>query len=61
MNCPICKNEYGFSCGTCIDCGFNYIDKTFHKIEVSTEVLKRLLPKDIVYTLIEEHKILKSR
>ena len=59
--CPICKNKCGFVCSTCINCGYNYADKTFHKIQVSTEVLKRLLPEETVYYLIEEHRINKSR
>lgn len=32
--CPKCNNKYGFAFGTCIDCGYNYLDKTFHWIKV---------------------------
>jgi len=30
--CPKCLNEYGFAFGTCSDCGWNYLDSTWHFI-----------------------------
>ncbi len=32
--CHHCKNEIGFVCGTCLECGFNYIEKKFSFIKV---------------------------
>lgn len=61
MECPICKNKIGFAFGTCVECGYNHLDFTFHKIEVNTEVLKALLPEDIFWQLIEEHEKMKRR
>lgn len=51
----------GFAFGTCVECGYNHLDFTFHKIEVNTEVLKALLPEDIFWQLIEEHEKMKRR
>ncbi len=61
MECPICKNTMGFAFGTCVECGYNYLDKTFHKIEVNTGVLESLLPKDVFSALVEEHLRYKKR
>ena len=61
MECPICKNIMGFACGTCIECGYNYIDNTFHYIRVNTDILKSLLPEEIFNSLVEEHKRMKIR
>lgn len=30
--CPHCRNRTGFVFGTCIECGFNYLDQSFHFI-----------------------------
>ena len=61
MECPICKNRIGFAFGTCVECGYNYLDFTFHKIEVNTDVLKSLLPEDVFWQLVEEHEKMKRR
>lgn len=61
MTCPICKNTMGFVCGTCSECGYNYIDHTYHFIEVSTEVLKRIVPPEIFDYLVTEHERFKKR
>ena len=55
MECPICKNKYGFVCGTCIDCGYNHIDHEFEFIKVSTEVLKHIVSPEIFERLVAEH------
>ena len=34
MECPICKNRIGFNCGTCIECGYNYLSNKFDFIKV---------------------------
>jgi hypothetical protein len=49
--CPHCANKFGFAFGTCIECGFNYIDFTFHKIEVWVDEL----PEDIAAYLVKRH------
>jgi hypothetical protein len=56
MECPVCKNTRGFACGTCIECGFNYLDKTFHYIEIRTELLKQLVTPDVFAYLVAEHR-----
>lgn len=38
MACPICKNKIGFAYETCVECGYNYIDHTFHRIEVDAGI-----------------------
>jgi predicted ATP-dependent serine protease len=40
--CTICRNDQGFAFGTCIECGWNYLDNTFHWIEVQAEDLASL-------------------
>jgi hypothetical protein len=55
MECPICKNNRGFACGTCIECGYNYLDNTYHFIEVRTELLERLVSPEIFKYLVSEH------
>jgi hypothetical protein len=37
--CPHCGNKTGFAFGTCCQCGFNYLDHTFHSICVRPEDL----------------------
>ena len=61
MKCPICDNMIGFAFGTCIDCGYNYIDHTFHFIEVETEFLKELVSPEVFELLIAEHRRFKER
>ena len=61
MECPICKNTCGFAFGTCINCGYNHLDNTYHKIEVSTEILKRLISPDMFDYLVAEHEKWKKR
>lgn len=61
MECPICLNRIGFACGTCIECGFNHLDNTFHRIEVDTEVLKHLVTPEVFAKLVYEHEENKTR
>ena len=42
MECPICKNKLGFNCGTCIECGYNYLNGKFEHIRVYVNDLKIL-------------------
>lgn len=49
--CPVCDNKRGFAFGTCAECGFNYIDASFHYIQVDVDYL----PKEIKVALIREH------
>lgn len=49
--CPHCKNTKGFAFGTCIECGFNYLDKQFHTISVSVHDLCSLP----AYMLVDKH------
>ena len=55
MECPVCKNTRGFVCGTCVQCGYNYLDNTFHFIEVRTELLEQLVSPEAMASLIAEH------
>ena len=32
--CLKCKNEMGFAFGTCVDCGWNYLDHSYHFIKI---------------------------
>lgn len=41
MECPICKNKLGFNCGTCIECGYNYLNGKFEHIRVYVDDLKK--------------------
>ena len=61
MECPICKNKLGFNCGTCIECGYNYLNGKFEHIRVYVDDLKNIVPLDILEELIEEHKKIKKR
>lgn len=48
MECPICKNTLGFNCGTCIECGYNYLNGKFEHIRVYVDDLKNIVPLDIL-------------
>lgn len=61
MECPICKNKLGFNCGTCIECGYNYLNGKFEHIRVYVDDLTNIVPLDILEELIEEHKKFKKR
>lgn len=61
MECPICKNRMGFVCGTCIECGYNHDDHTYHFIEVSTEILEQIISPEMFWYLIAEHEESKKR
>lgn len=56
MTCKICGNTMGFACGTCIECGYNYLDDTFHFIEVRTKVLEQLVSPEVFEYLVAEHQ-----
>lgn len=49
--CPVCDNRIGFAFGTCVDCGFNYIEADFRYIKVDV----RYLPLELREALIREH------
>lgn len=61
MTCPICKNTMGFVCGTCCNCGYNYLDRTYHTIEVSTEILEQIVSPEMFEYLVAEHERFKKR
>ena len=61
MECPICKNTRGFGCGTCIECGYNYLDNTYHFIEVRTELLKSLVSPEVFEYLVAEYNKWKKK
>lgn len=61
MECPICKNRIGFNCGTCIECGYNYLSNKFDFIKVYVSDLERYLPKDVCDSLVDEHEKYKRR
>lgn len=61
MECPICKNTRGFACGTCIECGYNYLDNTYHFIEVRTELLEQLVSPEVFEYLVAEHNKWKKK
>ena len=60
MECSICKNKCGFIFGTCCKCGYNYLDNTYHFIEVNTETLEQIVSPDVFYYLVEQHERLKQ-
>lgn len=50
--CPVCKNKVGFAFGTCIECGYNHLDDSFHFIKVHIDDLPEGEYKE---RLIEKH------
>ena len=61
MICPICKNTMGFAFGTCIECGYNHDDHTYHFIAVSTEILEQIVSPNMFDYLVAEHERFKKR
>lgn len=61
MECPVCKNNRGFVCGTCSNCGYNHLDHTYHTIEVSTDILSRFVSPEVFNYLISEHERWKKK
>ena len=55
MECPKCGNTIGFGFGTCVECGYNYLDNTYRYIKVDTEILKQLVPLHVFKFLVKEH------
>ena len=54
--CPICKNTQGFAVGTCCNCGYNYINHKFKRIEVYVEDLKLMgINENNINDLINMH------
>jgi hypothetical protein len=51
MVCEKCGNRLWFTFGTCVECGYNYLDKSYHHIKVYVDDL----PKDIKWRLIDKH------
>lgn len=60
MECAICKNKYGFTFGTCCKCGYNYIDNTYHFLEVDAKILELLVSPDSFDYLVKQHERLKK-
>lgn len=56
MKCPICDNMIGFAFGTCVNCGYNYIDHEFKYIKVDTGILKELVPSSVFDFLVAQHE-----
>ena len=58
MICPICKNKYGFVCGTCIDCGYNQHSNEFNWIKIDNNILKSILSHDeeLYNQIIEQYE-----
>jgi hypothetical protein len=52
VGCEKCGNRIGFVFGTCCNCGWNYLDKTWHYIKVNVNDL----PMDLRYYLIDKHE-----
>lgn len=50
-SCPKCGNRMGFAFGTCVDCGFNYLDYDYKYIKVDVDKL----PESIKWYLIDNH------
>lgn len=56
MECPICKSKIGFAYGTCINCGYNQLDHTYHTIKVNTEILEQIASPETFNYLVMEHE-----
>jgi hypothetical protein len=56
VECPICQNKIGFTFGTCIQCGYNHIDHSYHTIEVDTAILRTLVDEETFDWLVYEHE-----
>lgn len=61
--CPVCENTIGFVFGTCVNCGYNHIEKKYKRITVSVEDLERYFGKyhPFVMNLIDKHDEFKRR
>lgn len=53
QGCPKCLNQQGFVFGTCIECGWNSLDHSYHHIVVWDP--KAVLPADVAAFLIARH------
>ena len=54
--CRHCGNEVGFTFGTCIECGFNNHDWTFHWIKVQIDELHVAgESQELIDTLTKRH------
>lgn len=51
MTCDKCGNTMGFAFCTCVRCGWNEIDKSFHYIKVNVNDL----PTNVKEYLINKH------
>ena len=47
--CPNCQNTMGFTFGTCIECGFNYINNKFEWVKVYVSELPVELRDYLIY------------
>lgn len=56
MECPMCKNTIGFNCGTCIECGYNYLKHDFEFIKVNVDILENIVPENILEELLYQHQ-----
>lgn len=57
MECPKCGNKIGFAFGMCVDCGYNHNTQKYDRIKVSTNILKRYLPKELYVYLLKQHEM----
>jgi anaerobic ribonucleoside-triphosphate reductase len=51
--CEKCGNTMGFALGTCVECGWNDLDKSFHFIKVQVAYLEGY--PDLKRLLVEKH------
>ena len=49
--CGMCGNTIGFAFGTCVQCGYNDLDKTFRWIQVQVSSL----PQPLRDRLVKDH------
>lgn len=56
MECPMCKNTIGFNCGTCIECGYNYLKHDFDFIKVDVDILENFISEDILAELLWQYQ-----
>ena len=56
MECPMCKNTIGFKCGTCIECGYNYLKHDFDFIKVDVDILENFISEDILAELLWQYQ-----
>ena len=57
LECEKCGNTIGFTFGTCIEYGWNVLNKTFDHIEINVNLWPfTKIPTDIQDALIRQHE-----